>query len=374
MQDVFISYSSKDQKTADAIVNYLESNKIRCWIAYRDAEAGSAYASSIIKAIKESKIFLLVFSESSNSSKHVLREIDIACKYERIIIPFKVDTCQIDDAVEYYLSATHWLDAITAPMEQHFKRLIPLVARHLEKSGKYDVAKLDNTVLSNTPRYEETQIQDKSQVALKLISGVEVTEKDLKEALLLDSIVYDEIDDGHFTIEKCLAWHSINPDIYFMLKDEKIDAVVGYVNVAPVTEDCYNRIATGKIWDNTIDENSILSYDFPGLYHLNFTSIAVNPIYRNHGAVLQLMEAVINKLIELSQKGIYFKAMIADAVSPAGEKICRMVGMDVLTESNRGTKIYYVPFIPPKFKRTSKYLKTLAEAYEHIDINGIEAF
>jgi len=89
MYDVFVSYSSKDQKIADDVVNYLESVKIKCWIAYRDADAGELYAASIIKAIKNSSIYLLVFSENSNNSKHVLKEIDAACKYEKIIIPFK---------------------------------------------------------------------------------------------------------------------------------------------------------------------------------------------------------------------------------------------------------------------------------------------
>jgi len=73
MYDVFISYSSKDQKTADAVVNYLESAKIRCWIAYRDADAGALYAASIIKAIRTLSVFLLVFSENSSNSKHVLK-------------------------------------------------------------------------------------------------------------------------------------------------------------------------------------------------------------------------------------------------------------------------------------------------------------
>jgi len=53
MYDVFISYSTKDQRTADAVVNYLESARVKCWIAYRDADAGALYAASIIKAVRD---------------------------------------------------------------------------------------------------------------------------------------------------------------------------------------------------------------------------------------------------------------------------------------------------------------------------------
>ena len=38
--DVFISHSSKDKQTADAICHYLEQNGIRCWIAPRDILPG----------------------------------------------------------------------------------------------------------------------------------------------------------------------------------------------------------------------------------------------------------------------------------------------------------------------------------------------
>ncbi|NQT71340.1 MAG: toll/interleukin-1 receptor domain-containing protein [Chloroflexi bacterium] len=35
--DVFISYSTNDKTVADAVCATLESQKIRCWIAPRDA-------------------------------------------------------------------------------------------------------------------------------------------------------------------------------------------------------------------------------------------------------------------------------------------------------------------------------------------------
>ena len=373
MHNVFISYSSKDRKTADAVMNCLESAKIKCWIAYRDADAGVLYAASIIKAIKSASIFLLVFSENSNKSKHVLKEIDAACKYEKIIIPFKIDACQLDDAVEYYLSATHWFDAMSSPIDNHLKNLISIVDRYLGKTP--DVAPSPDSVGSKAPAAAAASPgKDKTEARLKLVSGTEVTEKDLKEALLLDRMVYDVGDDGQFNIEKCLAWHKINPDIYFVLRDVELDVLVGYMNVAPITESCYNKIATGNILDTSIDEDSVLPYDFPGLYHLNFTSIVVNSLYRSSGVVLQLMNAVVSKLIELSKQEIYFKSMIADAVTPEGEKICRMVGMDMIAGSNHDSKIYTVSLIPPKFRKSSKALITLAEIYERLDGSNMTAF
>lgn len=38
--DVFLSYSSKDKTTADAVVSDLEGHGIKCWYAPRDITPG----------------------------------------------------------------------------------------------------------------------------------------------------------------------------------------------------------------------------------------------------------------------------------------------------------------------------------------------
>jgi hypothetical protein len=48
---VFISHSSKDQATADAICKHLESAGIKCWIAPRDIEVGSDWTKGIMRGL-----------------------------------------------------------------------------------------------------------------------------------------------------------------------------------------------------------------------------------------------------------------------------------------------------------------------------------
>lgn len=64
--DVFISYSFEDKATADAICATLENNNIRCWIAPRDIIPGTDWGASIIDAINESNVMVLVFSQNAN--------------------------------------------------------------------------------------------------------------------------------------------------------------------------------------------------------------------------------------------------------------------------------------------------------------------
>jgi len=128
--DVFISYSSKNKLTADAICHVIEEKGIKCWIAPRDVASGEDWPAQISQAVSECKMILLVFSDHVNKSKHVKREINIACDEDKIIIPFKIDDSIMDGNMKYYLSNKHWIDAYPNPQEK-FKDLLEAVARCL---------------------------------------------------------------------------------------------------------------------------------------------------------------------------------------------------------------------------------------------------
>lgn len=121
--DVFISYSSKDKTTADTVCAKLEEKKIRCWIAPRDIPAGQNFAKSIIKAINDCKVFVLVWSESTNTSEHILNEINQAFDQGITIIPFRIQEVEPTLEMRYYFGRTHWLDALTPPLEKHIDSL-----------------------------------------------------------------------------------------------------------------------------------------------------------------------------------------------------------------------------------------------------------
>lgn len=120
---IFLSYSSKDKLIADAICSRLENQNIRCWIAPRDVNPGADYSNQIADALEQSTVMVMVFSSGSNSSRHVKSEIDRAFSLGKVIIPFRVEDAEMDKGLAYYLAKTHWLDALTRPLDQHIDRL-----------------------------------------------------------------------------------------------------------------------------------------------------------------------------------------------------------------------------------------------------------
>jgi TPR repeat protein len=76
---------------------------------------------------------LLVFSAHANDSPQVRREIERAVSKGKIIVPFRIEDVLPSDAMEFALSNTHWLDALTPPMERYLLQLCNTIARLIEK-------------------------------------------------------------------------------------------------------------------------------------------------------------------------------------------------------------------------------------------------
>jgi uncharacterized membrane protein YgcG len=122
--DVFVSHSTRDKQAADAIVAALEAAKARCWVAPRDIAPGANWGASIIDAIANCRIMVLVYSANSNVSQQVVREVERAVAKGLVILPVRLDKTPMSKDIEYFISTRHWLDALTPPLEQHLAFLV----------------------------------------------------------------------------------------------------------------------------------------------------------------------------------------------------------------------------------------------------------
>lgn len=115
--EVFVSYASSDRVVAYRMVDYLESCGVRCWVAPRDVPGGRNYAEAILNALHEARVFLLLFSEGSNSSEHVQREVERALHLSKPMVPVRIRDVFPSGAMDYYLATLHWIDAFSPESE-----------------------------------------------------------------------------------------------------------------------------------------------------------------------------------------------------------------------------------------------------------------
>lgn len=132
---VFISYASQDAAVANALVETLETRRLRCWIAPRDVIAGSLYADAIVRALNEARVFVLVLSVHAGASPHVGKEIERACAKRRPIIALRADSEPLSPAFEYYLSESQWVDLGSGVTDATAATLVDAVRRHLDPAA-----------------------------------------------------------------------------------------------------------------------------------------------------------------------------------------------------------------------------------------------
>jgi TIR domain len=105
-RQVFISHSSHDERIAAEICDRFEKAGMRCWMASRDALPGQHFARSIVAAIDDSRLMLVVLSKDANESDHVINEINRAVNQHVPILPVKADGSALSDMLDYYLGKT----------------------------------------------------------------------------------------------------------------------------------------------------------------------------------------------------------------------------------------------------------------------------
>lgn len=124
--DVFISYSTEDKIIAEGICGYLESNKVRCFVAWRDIKKGEDWAQKIPQALRSCRMMIAVFSNAFNISDQTDNELHVASRHKLPILTFRITDDDFEGAKEYFLSKSNWIEAFPEP-EKMFGELLKSV-------------------------------------------------------------------------------------------------------------------------------------------------------------------------------------------------------------------------------------------------------
>lgn len=158
--DVFISYSSQDQKIVEGVCGYLERKGYRCFVAYRDIPRGVVWANAIIEALDASKMMVVVFSNDFNVSPQTDREIELASESLMPILTYRVSDAKMTGAKKYYLKNLNWIDAFPNP-ESYFGQLFNSVVKLIGPSP-LEVENTANQMVSQEQKTPEQHLDSKS--------------------------------------------------------------------------------------------------------------------------------------------------------------------------------------------------------------------
>jgi hypothetical protein len=101
---VFISYSTANQDSANALRNLFSKHGFGTWMAPYDIPPGRKYAEVINKAIKGCDCFALLLTNQSQDSIWVSKEVERAINYRKVLIPISLEHVVLNDEFELYIS------------------------------------------------------------------------------------------------------------------------------------------------------------------------------------------------------------------------------------------------------------------------------
>jgi protein-L-isoaspartate O-methyltransferase len=132
--DAFISFSSRDEVTARAIVDEFERSGVRCWMSCRDLATAShlstdGYAQAIMSAIREAALFVVLLSHESLESPHVKNELGQATDQKKLMLPIRLEACppRLPDSFQYHLNRHQTVDLARQPMSEGVRHALALL-------------------------------------------------------------------------------------------------------------------------------------------------------------------------------------------------------------------------------------------------------
>jgi TIR domain len=131
---IFICFSSKDEAVAREVVDALEADGLKCWISLRDVLPGQNYQEAIVHALEAARGIVFLFSEHSNKSEEIRKELSIGSSISVPVFPLRLGPIAPSGALRYELAIRQWIDIF--PHRQHaLARLAQTIKNAFDGAG-----------------------------------------------------------------------------------------------------------------------------------------------------------------------------------------------------------------------------------------------
>jgi hypothetical protein len=122
--NVFVSYASVDRAKVVPIVDGVKQNGQTVWIDQQEIAAGEGWAGEIVRAIKGAKGVLVMCSAAAFESDHVKREIYLADRYKKRLLPVFLEDASPPEDFEYFFAGVQWLRLHDTPEADRSKAVV----------------------------------------------------------------------------------------------------------------------------------------------------------------------------------------------------------------------------------------------------------
>ena len=112
---VFISYAHADNAAVQPVVSAVKDAGRDVWIDKGGINPGENWAGEIVRGIKGAKGVMVMCSPTAFESDHIKREVYLADRYKKPMLPVFIADAQPPEDFEYFFAGVQWLELFKLP-------------------------------------------------------------------------------------------------------------------------------------------------------------------------------------------------------------------------------------------------------------------
>lgn len=112
---VFISYAHADNAAVEPVVVAVKDAGRDVWIDKGGIKPGENWAGEIVRGIKGAKGVMVMCSPSAFESDHIKREVYLADRYKKPMLPVFIAEAKPPEDFEYFFASVQWLELFRLP-------------------------------------------------------------------------------------------------------------------------------------------------------------------------------------------------------------------------------------------------------------------
>lgn len=160
-------------------------------------------------------------------------------------------------------------------------------------------------------------------------------------------------------------WYQYNIYTHIAVRSVNTGRIAGYFALLPITDELFYAIQSGDFKDNDLSTDGIRQYNMADFYKLYVAAVCIHPKHQNTMAFNRLYHALIEMMYELAtEREIYITDIITEASTKQGEKLCKILGLKKLMNTDLDTELYTASLLPPSLRLNSLFGHKLIKFYQ----------
>ncbi|MES1201363.1 MAG: toll/interleukin-1 receptor domain-containing protein [Pseudomonadota bacterium] len=112
---VFVSYARANSQLVLPVIDAAKLKGAQFWLDREGIEAGDGWAGEIVRAIRGAREVMVMCSAAAFESDHVKREVYLADRYKKRVVPVFIEDAIPPEDFEYFFAGVQWLKLFETP-------------------------------------------------------------------------------------------------------------------------------------------------------------------------------------------------------------------------------------------------------------------